>query len=104
MGSAGDEVDFAVSVHLNGRKFLSGFEELDVGDEDGVIDLLKRNIGDQKIVLGEVIIQIVIDSFHFFLPPLVVRRLVTMLQNGYEFFHIINYMWRFVNYDFKLTR
>ena len=67
MESAGDEVDFIVGIYLDGRKFFSGFEELNVRDEDGVIDLLKGDVGNQKIVLGEVIIQIIIDCDHFFI-------------------------------------
>ena len=39
MDSTGDEVDFVVGVHLNGRKFLTGFEELNVGDEHRAIKL-----------------------------------------------------------------
>lgn len=66
MGSAGDEVDIVLAENLDWREFIAGFEELDVGDEHGSIDLLERDGWNQKFVLGEVVIKIVIYGFHFF--------------------------------------
>jgi len=65
VNAAGDEVDVVLGENLDRGEFSSGFEELDIGDYDGVVNLLSWNVRDEKVVLGEIVIQIVIDSLHF---------------------------------------